>query len=613
MLLAVVKGVFWICLSIIFVYRNELVHNVIEVVVLTPSVLKRIYETPSHTMEVMWDVNLINPYKSHPGAPNIILILADDLGVNDLSGGAGVLTPNIDSIAKNGINFTTAYAAQATCAPSRATLFTGRNPTEIGFEYTPVPKAVGRIFRMLLGTPLHPSVYFQDKFSQVPLFRHMRIPKNVSTIAEELKPLGHNSYLMGKWHLGGSPNDRGFDETIWFPQGISPYLGYDDPNRIEGVLNGTWEPYDTFFRYSMPFAVSHNNGPKFKPTEYLTDYLSNQAARFIEQYSHAPKLQKHPFFLALTYTAPHTPLQALKSDFESEEVAHIDSRIGRIYASMIKALDRGVGTVLQSLKENNQLENTLIVFTSDNGAAHILGLPQVNAPYRGWKATFFEGGIRVPLFMQWKNHIPTGVAHDEVVTHKDLFQTFKELAFGTTSKPATREAGITEAGEYVQNSRNILSYLSNSPNSSDTDSNSSSTCTEKVYFWRAGHNRAIRYQDWKLILFSNPDRFWFFDLKADPTEQVNLASHVLATAIPTTTRLLQAFEELKRNHGKISRAPSSSSTLKATLMHIVGILLDVDAKQVEPLWPALVELAIPIDKTDMDPLHPLDEYIYSVN
>ena len=135
----------------------------------------------------------------------------------------------------------------------------------------------------------------------------------------------------------------------------------------------------------------------------MTDYLSNQASRFLHQYAASPTLSAHPFFLSLTYTAPHIPLQALRSDYDSEEVAALGGdKTAKVYAAMIRALDRGVGKVLQGLADTYQLDNTLVIFTrSDNGDAHYLGLSQVNAPYRGWEATFFEGGIHVPLFFLW--------------------------------------------------------------------------------------------------------------------------------------------------------------------------------------------------------------------
>lgn len=130
-----------------------------------------------------------------------------------------------------------------------------------------------------------------------------------------------------------------------------------------------------------------------------------------------------PFFITLAYNAPHSPLQALKSDYEDPEVAAIPSHTRRVYAAMIKALDRGVGKVLDALQECGQWENTIVIFTSDNGGASYIDLPHINRPYRGWKATFFEGGLRIPLFMQWPQMIPASTILDQAVSHVDIFPT----------------------------------------------------------------------------------------------------------------------------------------------------------------------------------------------
>ncbi|RYG69572.1 sulfatase, partial [archaeon] len=211
-------------------------------------------------------------------------------------------------------------------------------------------------------------------------------------------PMYTHVWLPGKWHLGDSAGhsalERGFDETLTFPAGMSAYGKQTDPDIITLGLNGSMAHFDEFMRYSLPFTVSHNNQEHFEPNEYLTDYLSHRAVDLIHTQQHTQR----PFFLSLTYTAPHSPLQCTRRDYEA--LGHIANPTQRVYAAMVLALERGIGEVLQALRDTNQHRNTLIIFTSDNGAAHYVGLPQSNCPYRGWKATLFEGGVRVPLFMQ---------------------------------------------------------------------------------------------------------------------------------------------------------------------------------------------------------------------
>lgn len=365
--------------------------------------------------------------------PNIILIVADDLGINDLNGGSGVSTPNIDSLRKNGANFKNAYAGQATCAPSRAAIFTGRNPTSFGFEFTPIPMVLANIFSRLESNPIRKPIVHKEKEKEIPEMSNMVIPSNVTIIAEALKEYGYKNYLIGKWHLGHSENhtplDRGFDETITFPVGLSTYLDPSDKRVVNGKLEGSFDLLEEFLLYNMPFSVSHNNGPQFSPDEYMTDYLTHRAVELIE----TKRNSNVPFFLSLTYSAPHTPLQALKDDYNDPEISKIEDNNQRVYAAMIKALDRGVGEVIQALKDNNKYEDTMIIFTSDNGGAHYIGLDKVNFPYRGWKGTFYEGGIRIPMFIQWPSVIPKQTEFIDFVSQMDIFATIKGAASGKST------------------------------------------------------------------------------------------------------------------------------------------------------------------------------------
>ena len=342
-----------------------------------------------------------------------MLILADDLGWNDLSfagggvAGGTVPTPHIDSLAAEGVSFTQGYAANATCAPSRAALMSGRYPTRFGFEFTPTPAGMMQIVPRLR-TPVarlrHPIVH--EGVASMP-FEELGLPSSEITIAELLADHGYHTVHVGKWHLGSSsgmsPVDQGFDESLVMRSQL--YLPEDHPDVVNSKQD--FDPIDRFLWAASRFAVSENVGELFVPDRYLTDYFTEQALRVIDAN------RDRPFFLYLAHWAPHTPLQATREDYEA--LSHIENHRERVYAAMIRALDRGVGRVLDALERNGLEENTLVLFTSDNGGAGYIGLPEVNHPYRGWKLSYFNGGIRVPFFARWPAHIAAGSEVDDPV------------------------------------------------------------------------------------------------------------------------------------------------------------------------------------------------------
>ena len=236
------------------------------------------------------------------------------------------------------------------------------------------------------------------------------------------------------------PMARGFDESLGFLIGASKYLQSSHKDIINAIIENS--PIDDFLRWNLPFVASHNNQAKFQPSkhsriqytiveviqlwinflgEYMTDFLSKEASKLIHTIHNTTNAK--PFFITVAYNAPHNPLQALRSDYNDPALANISSHTQRVYFAMIKALDRGVGTILQALKDTNNWENTVVIFTSDNGGASYIDIPDVNFPYRGWKGTFFEGGLRVPLYLQWPAIIPPGIKVTESVSHVDVFPT----------------------------------------------------------------------------------------------------------------------------------------------------------------------------------------------
>jgi uncharacterized sulfatase len=291
------------------------------------------------------------------------------------------------------VHFVSGYAPNGTCAPSRAAILTGRYATRFGFEFTPTPPGMSQLVpRLAANMPgrLRGAIVDADAAAVAPAYEDMGMPPSEITLAELLRDAGYHTAHIGKWHLGRSggmaPHAQGFDESLLMASGL--YLPEDHADVVNAKL--PFDPIDRFLWPAMKFAASFNGGDAFEPAGYLTDYYTDEAVRVIEAN------RDRPFFLYLAHWAPHTPRPARREDFAALD--GIEPRRLRVYGAMVRALDRGVGRVLDALRANGLEDNTLVVFTSDNGAAGYIGLPEVNHPLRGWKITFFEGGIRVPFF-----------------------------------------------------------------------------------------------------------------------------------------------------------------------------------------------------------------------
>ena len=440
--------------------------------------------------------------------PNIVFILADDLGINDIStfggglAGGKVPTPHIDRLAASGAIFSQAYAGNATCAPSRAMLMTGRYPTRTGFEYTPTPPGMGRMVTMISNdmksksnSPIDPMVYTKPE-GDVPDFYGQGLPPEEITIAETLKDRGYHTVHIGKWHLGygdRGPNNQGFDESLHMDDML--YLPKEDPGIVNAELD--FDPIDKFLWARGGFANSFNGGEPFRPGGYLTDYWTDESVKVIEANKH------RPFFLYLAHWGVHTPLQATQADYDavSAQLGEDASHRLKVYAGMLRALDRSVGRVMDKLEEEGLADNTIIVFSSDNGGAGYIGVPGLNAPYRGWKLTMFEGGIKAPMFVKWPAQIPAGTVIDTPVAHIDVMPTL------------TAAAGA-ELPDVEIDGRNMLSLISGDGAFSREDN---------ALYWQSGYLQVVRAGDWKLQHEGRRNKNWLFNLADDPTEQNNLA------------------------------------------------------------------------------------------
>ena len=458
------------------------------------------------TQEVHWQQGPAQaPAPADETPPNILLILADDLGWNDITlhGGLAegrVPTRNIDSIADQGVHFTQGYAANATCAPSRAALMSGRYATRFGFEFTPTPGAMMPMMRFLSSVSDReaPPTVINRQAITVP-FDDKGMPSSEVTLAELLRDQGYRTLHIGKWHLGRAPGmralDQGFDESLLMASGL--YGRLDDPGVIQS--RQMFDPIDLFLWRAMSFAARFNDGPDFEPPTYLTDYYTDEAVKAIKANRH------RPFFLYLAHWAPHTPLQATKEDFDA--FPDIELHRERVYGGMIRALDRSVGRVLETLRELGLEDNTLVIFTSDNGGAGYIGLPDVNHPYRGWKISLFEGGLRVPFLAKWPGRIPAGISFDAPVHHFDLYAT--AAAAAGAEVPQDRKLDGVDLMPFVRGEL-------------DAD-------PHEALFWRSGAAGSVRMGRYKLVV-SAPEGHapeeWLFDLDADPGEQRDLASEM---------------------------------------------------------------------------------------
>ena len=439
--------------------------------------------------EIVWQQG---PDTRSDDRPNIIVIVADDLGINDMTDyddldPSGTMdTPNIDFIANSGIKFKNAYSGSATCAPSRGMIVTGRYATSTGYEFTPVPDGMARAINLF--NP-EETRYMAESVESNPLFDNQGLPAEEITFAETLKDAGYYTAHIGKWHLGRgpvfAPLSQGFDESLMMASGL--FLPEDDPNVVNAYL--PWDPIDKFLWAILDYAASFNESSErdnwFEPKGYLTDYYTDEALKVIEAN------KNRPFFLYLAHWGVHTPLQALKSDYD--KLTHIDNHIERVYAAMIMSLDRSVGRIVESLEANGLSENTWIIFTSDNGGANYIGLRYINSPYRGWKLTLFEGGIKVPLIF-WKD----GIASQEVAQramHIDIMPTIHGLINEELTHSVDGIDLFTD--EYDLNQRPI--------------------------FCKTGHNKVVIKDNWKLQVEEYSQKQWLFNLADDPTEQLELS------------------------------------------------------------------------------------------
>ena len=394
-------------------------------------------------------------------APNLIIILADDLGYGDVgfNGCEDIPTPNIDRLARQGVIFKNGYVSYPVCGPSRAGLLTGRYQDRFGFGRNP------------LFAPNDPD---------------QGLPTSEMTLADALHQVDYKNVAIGKWHLGAHPSQRplqrGFDDFFGFLTGGHKYFPEQWTLADEYEVTSQFEAYNTKLL---------RNTTRIEETEYLTDALSREAVSYIEKY------QEDPFFIYLAYNAPHSPLQATEKYLDRFD--HINNKKRKTYAAMVSSIDDGVGKVLNKLEELEIEENTIVVFLSDNGGPENRNASD-NGPLRGQKGNLTEGGIHVPFVMSWPGTIPSGIEYEHPVISLDIFGTM---------------AGIHMDKIQFKNpidGVNLLPFVTGKSLSPAHDQ----------LFWRKFDQQrsAIRMGREKII--SYPDSTLFFDLDEDLSEQNNL-------------------------------------------------------------------------------------------
>lgn len=449
--------------------------------------------------------------------PNIVLIVADDLGKFDLSiyGNTIIETPHIDQLAMEGAMFTDGYASAPICSPSRAGMLTGRYQQRFGYQLQPqqrYPKSKFEwwSFKNLMNTnDIEPSPFqtYPSK-SQIP---RQGLPPSEITITEMLKQVGYTTAWIGKWHLGYEapllPGNFGFDFQYGCYEAFTLFGKIKDPNIVNAPINEFTDKH-IWKKGRTGACAIRKNGILIDENEYITYAFAREAKKFITEN------KSQPFFLYMPVTAPHTPYQAPKNIYDS--LSFIKEHNKRVYYSMIIALDKMVGDVIQHLEKENLGNNTLIIFTSDNGAP-LYSHTVTNAPLAGGKFTFYEGGINVPLILNYKNNIDPGTMVNQPVMLFDIYATIADAA------------GIPIPKDRIIDGTSLLPW---------TVSNSQQPVHNSLY-WYSGYNMAIRKGNWKLIMNTQEKTVELFQLEIDRSESTNQEAAEINTKEALTKELTE--------------------------------------------------------------------------
>ncbi len=421
--------------------------------------------------------------------PNIVFILVDDMGWADGAcfGSKFYQTPQMDALAKSGMRFTSAYAACAVCSPTRAALMTGKYPARLHITDW-------------IGGETPPE---NARFNLPDWQKHL--PLEETTLATALKKLGYTTAHIGKWHLGGGE---------FLPQ----YQGFD--TNIAGGETG--HPASYFWPYGATNNEHHVPGLAGRAGqkgEYLTDQLTDEALNFIGQN------KDKPFYLNFCHYAVHAPLMGKQELIdEAADRPGADGQGNKVYYAMLRSVDESVGRIVKKLDELHLTENTIVIFTSDNGGAVHLGKPPAtsNYPLRNGKGSAYEGGLRVPLLVKVPGVTRAGTVCDTPVITMDWFPTLLELAGADKSASRTAVDGVSFASLLRGEKQNPHQEL----------------FWHYPHYWNGGKispYSVVRVGDWKLIRFYETGREELYDVKSDLSE-----THDLADSNPAKRKELSA-------------------------------------------------------------------------
>ena len=410
--------------------------------------------------------------------PNIVVILSDDAGYADFgfTGGRLVPTPHIDAIAEGGATLTQFYTTASVCSPSRAGFLTGRYQQRFGHHCN----LGGDAEREGLG-----------------------LPASERTIADHLKARGYTTGIIGKWHLGRAegllPTSRGFDHFEGLPGGSRTYFAIEGEDEVRtmrreqrGENGGATSTI--LDERALDARITDQGGMGF----YVTDWIGDRASAYIDTHAGGDT----PFFLFVSFTAPHTPLEARPTDLSASEGIEPEQR--RVYAAMMRSLDRAVGEITTALDEAGLADDTLLMYFNDNGGATNNGSD--NGRYRGMKGSKWEGGVRVPAAVRWPGTIPPGTRFTPVVSSMDFTASAVALAGGPIDGAAPLDG------------RTLFPALHAAAGDALPDN-----AIHPSLFWQRGPVSAVRAGPWKLITTTEGTTM-LYHIPADPSETTELAA-----------------------------------------------------------------------------------------
>lgn len=426
-----------------------------------------------------------------PGArPNVIVILADDMGYGDLSsyGSKLVKTENIDSIARDGVKFTNGYSSAPLCSPSRAGLVTGRYQQRFGFEQQVSSGAFPELREVREEDGSLAALQGDAEFSR------RGIPISEKNIGELFKAGGYATGVVGKWHLGHGPEflpqNRGFDfSDVFYGNTSIQYRDLSNPDMISLKIDTHDEaPMVAWTREGLNQV--RRNGEIEQINDYLLFHFRDQAVNFIEAN------KNKPFMLYFAMNAPVPPLQVPAEYFERLR-SSIPNIATRGYNALLLAQDEAVGAVLAKLRDTGLDKNTIVIFVSDNGTA--LSRPGSNAPFSGGKYSTFEGGIHMPYMMKWAGHVAAGQTYAQPVSTLDILPT------------VAMAAGVSTSQSQPLDGVDLMPYLKGTKTGAPHD----------ALYWKLGTESAVRIGNWKLWISNRSGETRLFDLDRDPGEKID--------------------------------------------------------------------------------------------